>query len=86
MKKRLFSILTMFVVLVACNQKNNEKNMEENLTVPDTTMMNNSPETLEIKEVDYTYACPMHPEVMGNSDENCPKCGMALTVPVEKQL
>lgn len=25
-----------------------------------------------------TYTCPMHPEVRGNKDESCPKCGMKL--------
>lgn len=24
------------------------------------------------------YACPMHPEVTGNKDDKCPKCGMSL--------
>lgn len=30
------------------------------------------------------YACPMHPEVTGKKDDKCPKCGMKLTEPVEK--
>lgn len=25
-----------------------------------------------------TYTCPMHPEIMSNKPEKCPKCGMAL--------
>lgn len=77
MKKRLFSTLVMVLLLVACNQKNTEENIEENLTVPDSTEINNRTETMEIKEM--VYACPMHPEVTGKSDENCHKCGMALT-------
>lgn len=24
------------------------------------------------------YICPMHPEVTGNKDDTCPKCGMNL--------
>ncbi|MDX2001397.1 MAG: heavy metal-binding domain-containing protein [Chitinophagales bacterium] len=28
---------------------------------------------------EHTYACPMHPEVVGHEGEKCPKCGMALT-------
>lgn len=81
MKKRLFLLLTAVVLLVACNQKNNEENIDENLMQQDTTVINNEPEILEIKEV--VYACSMHPEVTGKSDDNCPKCGMALTEVVE---
>jgi hypothetical protein len=29
------------------------------------------------------YACPMHPEVMGNKGDKCSKCGMELSVPVD---
>ena len=29
------------------------------------------------------YACPMHPEVMGNKGDKCSKCGMELTEPVD---
>ncbi len=27
---------------------------------------------------DHIYACPMHPEVTGKENDNCPKCGMKL--------
>lgn len=30
------------------------------------------------------YACPMHPEIKGNYNEKCSKCGMSLTIPVAK--
>jgi hypothetical protein len=29
-----------------------------------------------------TYSCPMHPEVHGQLNDKCSKCGMKLTVPV----
>lgn len=29
------------------------------------------------------YSCPMHPEVKGAKDSECPKCGMKLTEPVK---
>lgn len=29
------------------------------------------------------YSCPMHPEVIGNKGEECSKCGMELTEPVQ---
>lgn len=30
------------------------------------------------QEKAHTYVCPMHPEVTGNKDDTCPKCGMNL--------
>ena len=27
---------------------------------------------------DHVYACPMHPEVTGKENDDCPKCGMKL--------
>ncbi len=41
-------------------------------------------DTIEIKPSDRTdstavnYSCPMHPEVISNTPDACPKCGMAL--------
>lgn len=29
-------------------------------------------------EHEHTFACPMHPEVVGHEGEECPKCGMKL--------
>ena len=31
------------------------------------------------------YACPMHPEIMGNKGDKCSKCGMELTEPVKSE-
>lgn len=31
-----------------------------------------------------TYACPMHPEVIGKEGDKCPKCGMKLVKVIEK--
>jgi hypothetical protein len=32
----------------------------------------------EAHDGNHTFACPMHPEVVGKEGEKCPKCGMAL--------
>jgi hypothetical protein len=34
---------------------------------------------------DEQFSCPMHPEVIGNKDDECPKCGMKLTEPVKHE-
>jgi hypothetical protein len=63
-------ILTMSaIVFAACNSKTETAQPKENVS-----------ETPQTKEVVYT--CPMHPEVVGQKGEKCPKCGMAL---VEKK-
>ncbi len=74
-------MVVMVLILVACNQKNNEENQEVDLIESDTTTMNSSSENQETKEM--AYACPMHPEVTGKLGDNCPKCGMDLTATVE---
>ncbi len=78
----------MALLLVSCNQKNkkattnNSHMMDNNSTMMhnDSTMMNN--DTKMMHENSKTYSCPMHPEVQGNLNAKCPKCGMKLTVPV----
>ena len=32
----------------------------------------------EAHDGNHTFACPMHPEVIGKEGDNCPKCGMKL--------
>lgn len=29
-------------------------------------------------DTEHTYSCPMHPEITGNANDTCSKCGMAL--------
>lgn len=31
-----------------------------------------------VQEKAHSHLCPMHPEVTGNKDDTCPKCGMNL--------
>lgn len=56
--------------------------MDDNSTMMhnDSTMMND--ETKLMHENSKTYSCPMHPEVQGNLNDKCSKCGMKLTVHV----
>lgn len=93
MKKILFLALITATVMVSCNQKNNENTtndshmMDDNSTMMntdstkmmdnDSTMMSNDTEMMKNKAA--VYACPMHPEVQGNLNDKCPKCGMKLT-------
>lgn len=39
----------------------------------------------EKEKVKTLYACPMHPEVTGQSTGKCSKCGMALKPKKEKK-
>ena len=84
MKKIMF----LFIVIIStlsCNQKS--------ATVVDDTMISTDSSTTtktttpmeDTKSIDKNsklYACPMHPEVQGNLNDECPKCGMKLTEPV----
>ena len=33
---------------------------------------------LGVPDAPYQYVCPMHPDVIGEESERCPKCGMKL--------
>jgi Cu(I)/Ag(I) efflux system membrane fusion protein len=37
----------------------------------------------ETKEV---YTCPMHPEVVSDKSEKCPKCGMDLVLKKDEEV
>lgn len=86
MKKVYFLALTMALALASCNQKNKEEatdsqmHHESSVTNSDTTVENTTPAETQAA----LYSCPMHPEVQGKKDSECPKCGMKLTEPVTK--
>jgi uncharacterized protein YcfL len=88
MKKQIFSFAIATLLLVSCNQKNKEAtNTNQHIMGNDTTMMHNDStmmnnDTKMMHENSQLYACPMHPEVQGNLNDKCSKCGMKLTVPV----
>lgn len=88
----LFSTLTISLVLISCNQKvkdndnmmGKDSNMmkhDSTMMQHDSTMMTNKTRMMDKKTA--MYACPMHPEVQGKSDDKCSKCGMKLTKPVK---
>lgn len=82
--KKLILLSLVMTLMISCNQKKNETEMYETesdsaTTEKTTTTMEN---TKTVDENSKLYACPMHPEVQGNLNENCPKCGMKLTEPV----
>ena len=59
----------MTFVLVSCNQKNKETEIQSKEPTEKTTEL---------------YSCPMHPDVKGKKGESCSKCGMELTEPVKE--
>ena len=67
MSKKL--ILISFAILIALTACNNKQTNE------------NGDNTAE--QTSKMYACPMHPEIMGNKGDKCSKCGMELSVPVD---
>jgi len=69
MKHLILAIATTTIFLSACNDnpKNDSNSTEEVQSTTDEAM----------------YACPMHPEVTGKKGDQCSKCGMDLTEPVE---
>ena len=70
MKKILFSVLLMALIVASCNSKS--KSTESSNS--EKTEMGNK-----------KYSCPMHPEVQGKLDDKCPKCGMKLNVEVKNK-
>lgn len=98
MKKVILSAAVMALILVSCNQKNNEATTDQSNTMgsdstmmvnnnttmsKDSTMMNDETEMMSTQTK--MYACPMHPEVQGKLNDKCSKCGMKLTEPVAEK-
>lgn len=86
MKHKILSTIVLTTLIVSCNQKTkeatitNQHMMENDSTMmhKDSTMMNNDSKMMHTNST--TYSCPMHPEVKGNLNDKCSKCGMKLTV------
>lgn len=82
MKKVILSALAMVFVMVACTSNSNK---EKETTVNETTTMDTTSTPVIMQPAaEQLYACSMHPEVTGKKDEKCSKCGMKLTVPLNK--
>lgn len=88
MKHKIFAVVAATLLMVSCNQKNKEAtttdqhmmNNDSTMMHNDSIMMNNNAKMTPMKSE--IYSCPMHPEVQGNLNDKCSKCGMKLTVPV----
>lgn len=73
----------MAFVLVSCNQKSKEEATDTPMTTGnDTVTISIDTTKIDSKVTAKLYACPMHPEVQGKLNDECPKCGMKLTEPV----
>ncbi|TRX22633.1 hypothetical protein FNW25_14115 [Flavobacterium franklandianum] len=92
MKHKILATVIVAALIVSCNQKNkeatiiNQHMMDNDSTMMhnDSTMMDNDSKMMQTNTK--TYSCPMHPEVQGNLNHKCSKCGMKLTVAVPQTL
>lgn len=67
MKYIILSALAVTLMMVSCNQKNEQAKTTNSETTENSSQL---------------YACPMHLEITGKKGDKCPKCGMELTEPV----
>lgn len=67
MKYIILSALAITLMMVSCNQKNEQAKTTNSETTENSSQL---------------YACPMHLEITGKKGDKCPKCGMELTEPV----
>ncbi len=70
MKNITLAAIAMAFVFTACNS--NTDKSKESKPVEEST------------PAEQVYACSMHPEVTGKKGDKCSKCGMELSVPVNK--
>lgn len=82
--KNLIFLSFILLSLTACNSKSGKTET----TTPTEPQKTETTEkdvdtTADTKPVAQLYSCPMHPEVKGEKDSECPKCGMVLTEPVK---
>ena len=76
-----FIFLSLIVLsIAACNSKGAKTEDSETIEKSTVETTAQTSDTTTVKEpVAELYACPMHPEVKGEKDSECPKCGMPLT-------
>ena len=84
--KKIITAIGVLFLLVSCNQKNKEVETDSN-QIPNDTIVEviDSAKMDNPIPADKMYACPMHPEVKGKLNDECPKCGMKLTEPVPEE-
>ncbi len=88
-KTTILSIAFLFTVLISCKQDNHHDTDSNSHVMNDSTMMHND-STMNhnnSKMINHAgmYSCPMHPEVHGNKNDKCSKCGMDLTLTEAKE-
>lgn len=82
MKNIIF--LSLIVVSMAACKGNKTETTEQTDSVTTEAETPAAVDTTTTNEaVTELYSCPMHPEVKGQKDSECPKCGMKLTEPVK---
>jgi hypothetical protein len=82
MKNLIF--LSLFAVsIIACNSKGKQTEDADKDTITTEVETPAAVDNTASEPVADLYSCPMHPEVKGKKDSECPKCGMALTEPVK---
>lgn len=79
MKKILGTIFITAFVFAACNSNNEKTKEAAKATETDTVSKKENSQPI----AEQLYSCPMHPEITGQKDSTCSKCGMKLTVPVK---
>jgi len=82
MKKVYFLIVAIVLILTSCNEKGKKNETASQTKQVDTIVQSDSTNQPDEAAL---YSCPMHSEVQGEKDSECPKCGMKLTEPVIKK-
>lgn len=59
------ALATAIIAIQSCNNNETLKGKENNIEMPNGDMQ-------------YSYACPMHPDIKGEKGDKCSKCGMDL--------
>lgn len=75
----------MVVMVASCNQKGKETTIVNAAADSSEVSVTNDSIAPDSKTVALVYACPMHPEVQGKLNDECPKCGMKLTESVPEK-
>lgn len=81
--KNIIFLLLLVVSMSACKGKTETTEKTDSVTTEVETPSAATDTVSTNQAAAELYSCPMHPEVKGKKDDECPKCGMALTEPVK---
>jgi hypothetical protein len=75
--KSIFIVLTLVALIpnVYSSEVDNVRAVETN-----DSIQSKQSEQVIVQDTSKVYTCSMHPEVISNKPDNCPKCGMELVV------